>query len=453
MTLGLGADIVPPLAAIRGRDLADFMQDYATSPVPESRTVSGLRIGLILSVLSFAVPSLVAGAQIGGGLGLERGMVAFGLSGLFLSVVGTAVGIIGVRNRVSSYVLIQCLFGRSGANPLCLAIALSMLGWYGVNMDLLSAALQHLLSALFGWRPAAWAIEVAAGVLMTVTAIYGFSMLNRVSGFVSPVLMLLTLYLGAKGFASYSEDLPSVIPELPQLSDGEAVTAIAGGMIVTAVLMQDFTRFARRSGDAATATMLPCLVFSSLAYLAAAAAAIVAQEADILLVMLALGLGVGALGLVFLSSWVTNVINLYSCSLSLSSVFPKRQQWHLTLVSGVLATIAALLNILDNFTTFLIGMSIIFAPIGGIFIADFYLLRRLRPYSLAAFGSGRPNWAALLAWGLGAGMALLSAQAGIRLTGIEVADSLLVALLAYPALAWRRGRSAGESEQNSGNSP
>lgn len=425
--------------------MADFMQDYATSPVPESRTVGGIRIGLILGALSFAVPSLVAGAQIGGALGLQRGMVAFALSGLFLTVVGTAVGIIGARNRVSSYVLIQCLFGRSGANLLCLAIAVSMLGWYGVNMDLLSAALQHLLHQLFAWRPAAWAIEVVAGVLMTVTAVYGFQMLNRVSSLVSPVLLLLTLYLGAKGVAAFSGDMQSVLPQAPPLDDGEAVTAVVGGMVMTAVLMQDFTRFARRNGDVAKAVSLSCFVFSNLAYLAAAVAAIVAQEEDILLVMMAFGLGAGALGLVFLSSWVTNVINLYSCSLSLSSVFPLRRQWHLTVASGALATVAALLNILDSFTTFLIGLSIIFAPIGGIFIADFYLLRRMRPYSLTNFGSSPTNWAALLAWALGACVPMLSAQAGVRITGIEVADSLLVALLAYTVLAWR-GRGAALRE-------
>ena len=134
--------------------MADFTQDYPTSPVPEDRTVSGLRIGLILGVLAFAVPGLVAGAEIGGALGLRRSFIAFPAAGLLLVAVGAAVGIIGVYNRLSSYVLIQCLFGRFGANLLCLAIALSMLGWYGVNMDLLSAALQHLLGQLFDWLPA-----------------------------------------------------------------------------------------------------------------------------------------------------------------------------------------------------------------------------------------------------------------------------------------------------------
>lgn len=419
--------------------MADFTQDYPTSPVPEHRTVSGLRIGLILGVLAFAVPGLVAGAEIGGALGLRRSFIAFPLAGLLLVAVGTAVGIIGVYNRLSSYVLIQCLFGRFGANLLCLAIALSMLGWYGVNMDLLSAALQHLLGQLFDWLPAAWAIEVAAGVVMTVTAIFGFAMLNRLSAFIAPLLLLLTLLLGAKGLADFSGDWASTLPQAPALRSGQAITAVVGGLIVTAVLMQDFTRFARRPRDAATATALPCFAFSSLAYLCAAVAAIAVSEDDILLVMLALGLGLGAVGLVSLSTWVTNVINLYSCALSLSTVFPGRPFWQITVVSGVLGTVAALLNLLDNFTTFLIGLSIIFAPIGGIFIADFYLLRRLRPYSLDLLG-GRPNWAALTAWALGAGMAFASAQTGTRLTGIEVVDSLLVASLSYLGLAWCQRR-------------
>jgi len=115
--------------------LSDYLQDYATTRVPEDKTIGGLRIGMINGVLVFAVPGLVAGVQIGSALGLERGIKAFVIGGLFLSVVGTIIGIIGVRNRVSSYVLTQFVFGRMGANILNLAIAVALLGWYGVNMS------------------------------------------------------------------------------------------------------------------------------------------------------------------------------------------------------------------------------------------------------------------------------------------------------------------------------
>lgn len=417
--------------------MSDFLDDYATTRVPEDRTIGGVRIGMINGALCFALPGLVAGVQIGGALGLERGIKAFLIGGLFLSVVGSVVGIIGVRNRVSSYMLTRFVFGRVGAIVLNLAIAVALLGWYGVNMDLLGATVQQISEQLFDFSPAAWAVEVLAGILMTVTAIFGFRILNQAASYAVPFLFLLTLYIGLKSLATFNGDFQLAVAGSPTMTDGEAVTAVAGGFIVSAVLMSDFSRFARSDSDAVTAAFLPFLGLSSFAYVGAALAAIVFQQSDILLVMLAMGLGVGALALIFVSTWITNVVNLYSCSLSLSAVFEKQKQWHLTVVAGVLATGAALLNILDAYTSFLFGLSVIFAPIGGIFIVEFYLLRRMRRYSLDSPETNetfRP--AAAVAWGVGTGMAVLSTNGVITLTGFEVADALLAAGLAYAVLAW-----------------
>lgn len=418
--------------------MSDYLQDYARTRVPQDRTIGGVRIGMINGVLVFAVPGLVAGIQIGGAVGLERGIRAFLLGGLFLSVVGTVIGIIGVRNRVSSYVLTQFVFGRMGANVLNLAIAIALLGWYGVNMDLLSATLQQLGEQLFDYRPTGWIVEIAAGVVMTITAIFGFQLLEKLASFMVPILFLLTTYLGIKSYLVFDGDFQRVIAGSFSMTDGEAVTAIVGGFIVSAVLMSDFTRFARKDSDAAIAAFLPFLLLSSVAYLSAAIAAIVLQQADILIILLTMGLGVGALGLVFFSTWITNVVNLYSCSLSLASVVRGRKHWHLTIVAGVFGTVAAMLNILENFTTFLFGLSIIFAPIGGIFIADFYILRAMKAYPLESLESDRSTRIiSLVAWGTGTGVAVLSSQSVLTLTGFEVADALLSAMLAYTAMAWR----------------
>jgi len=416
--------------------MSDFLDDYATTRVPEDRTIGGVRIGMINGALCFALPGLVAGVQIGGSLGLERGIKVFLIGGLFLSVVGTIVGIVGVRNRVSSYILTQFVFGRAGAVILNLAIVVALLGWYGVNMDLLGATVQQICEQLFAFAPPAWAVEVFAGMIMTVTAIFGFSLLNRAASYAVPFLFLLTLYIGIKSLAAFNGDMQLVVAGSPSMTDGEAVTAVAGGFIVSAVLMSDFSRFARTDADAATAAFLPFLGLSSFAYVGAALAAIVFQQSDILLVMLAMGLGVWALALIFVSTWITNVVNLYSCSLSLSAVFKKQKHWHLTVVAGILGTGAALMNILDAYTSFLFGLSIIFAPIGGIFIVEFYVLRNMRPHDLESELDAPFRPAAAFAWAVGTAVALLSTSSVVTLTGFEVADALLSAGFAYFVLAW-----------------
>jgi cytosine permease len=283
------------------------------------------------------------------------------------------------------------------------AIAVALLGWNAVNMDLLGATVQLICEQLFAISPPAWAVEVFAGIVMTVTAIFGFRLLNQAASYAVPFLFLLTLYIGIKSLAAFNGDLQLAVAGSPPMTDGEAVTAVAGGFIVSAVLMSDFSRFARADTDAATAAFLPFLGLSSFAYIAAA---------------------------------LTNVVNLYSCSLSLSAVFKQQEQWHLTVVAGILATGAALMNILDAYTSFLFGLSIIFAPIGGIFIVEFYVLRNMQPYELDTELNGPFRPAAAFAWAVGTGMAMLANNSVVTLTGFEVADALLSAGVAYLVLAW-----------------
>ena len=53
-----------------------------------------------------------------------------------LTIIGCITGSIGARTRLSSYMLVRIAFGDRGASLVNLAFALSLLGWFGVNIDL-----------------------------------------------------------------------------------------------------------------------------------------------------------------------------------------------------------------------------------------------------------------------------------------------------------------------------
>ena len=55
-----------------------------------------------------------------------------------------------------------------------LAFAVSLLGWFGVNIDLFSAALLRLMNDVPGVSATPWLVELFAGTVMTITTIYGF---------------------------------------------------------------------------------------------------------------------------------------------------------------------------------------------------------------------------------------------------------------------------------------
>ena len=417
--------------------MSDTSEEYAASRVPDDRTVGGFRIGMVVGVMAFGVGPLIVGGQVAGAVGLYNALIAFLAGGVILSILAALVGYVGVRNRVSSYVLTKSVFGTRSAVFLNLAIAVSLLGWYGISMDIMSATIQRLSDVLFGYQSVAWPIEIVAGVVMVGTTIYGFSLLERLSVVVAPVLALITVYIGVNGYLNWDPQQQFIAGQ-ESMTGGEAVTAVTGVFIMTAALMSDFTRFGRNGRDAVSASVVPFTGFASVSYTCGALAAVALQNTDALANMLALGLGVLALSMVLLSSWIINVINIYSASLSAGSLFVKTPQWLLVVVAGVLGTVAALFNLLEGILAFLFALSAVFGPIGGIFIADFFVLRRCRPYELDFSDDARSfNWYALVAWITGTGVAIASNQLGLGLVGIEVVDATLVTILVYLLIAWR----------------
>lgn len=418
----------------------DMLDDYPTSPVPDHRTVGGIRIGMVNGSLAFAVPGLVTGLELGGSLGINRSLIAFLLGGIFLAVVGSITGIVGAANRLTSYMLIKFVFGRNGAKLVNVAFAVALFGWFGVNTDLFSGAAAELSLQLFGVIPAVWALEIGAGILITASTLLGFRLLNRMSAVFVPVLFVVIVFLLIRGLDAGTNGLAATLFD-SSMTLGQGISAVVGSFIVAVVLMPDFTRFARSKRSAVTASFLPFLFLSTFVYVAAAIAGSAVAESDALAVMLALGMGFAAFSLLVLSSWIAGVINLYSCSLCLNSVFTGYAEWRIVVASGIAGTIAASFNLLESFTTFLFSLAIIFAPICGVYVTDFFVFRRGKAYDIAELESVRSvSVEALLAWAIGTGTAFLSYKSIFQLTSIEAADSIIVASLSYYLMGYARRR-------------
>lgn len=89
------------------------------------------------------------------------------------------------------------------------------------------------------------------------------------------------------------------------------------------------------------------------------------------------GLGlIGFLAIAF-AQWTTNDSNLYSSVLAFNNII-RWTRWKLALVVGIVSSFLAAFGILQRLDLFLSLLSIGLSPIGGIIIADFYLLRRIR---------------------------------------------------------------------------
>ena len=55
-------------------------------------------------------------------------------------LVGSLMGSIGARTGFNSYLLVRLAFGDSGARLVNLAFSVSLLGWFGINLNLFGLA-------------------------------------------------------------------------------------------------------------------------------------------------------------------------------------------------------------------------------------------------------------------------------------------------------------------------
>jgi cytosine permease len=418
--------------------------EFSTSPVPADRSIPWWKIAATNVLFSICLPTLITGLDLG--IAAPRRYFVSGIvvGSLILTFIGILTSVLGSRTRLSSYMLARIAFGTQGSTLLNLAFAVSLLGWFGMNINLFGDAVAKLAVALWGYAGPVWPVELIGGLAMTFTTLVGLRAINALAVIIVPILGIVCLIMLHKsmGVASIGDILARA--PLSGLSFGDTVSAVVGGVIVGAVIMPDTCRFIAGSSGAVWTSVLTYFVTNIAVTVIGGIAALATGKVEMLDLMLSMGLGAGAFALVIGGSWILNALNLYSAALSIGVAVPRSHRTITTVVAGVGGTLLAFLQILDHFLTFLFYLSIVFVPVASILIIDFFLLRPAA-YSIQGIRAIRTmEGGALLAWALGAVVAVLGSAGFLRLTGIAAVDALLASGVAFLALRWRPRAVASE---------
>lgn len=403
-------------------------QDYSTSEVAQSATVSGWRIGLILMGVMIALPAFMMGAELASSLGAKGGLAASFGGGFILMLVALPAAIAGAKSRLSTYMLIIDAFGSVGGRIVNVLLSLSLLGWFGViAMMFGSAMLSVSPSALAKVTATGWA---AVGcVLMILTNFIGFKALDRLSALTTPLKIALLGWASWAAFDLQGKAVLEAVAPAGSYSVATGVSIVVGGIAIGSVLMPDICRYARSSTHAAFACLFAFGIGFPLILVLAGIPSLATGERDLVPIMLKLGLGIPAMAVILFSAWSTNTYNLYASTLVWSTVATRRPRWQLALAAGLVGSAAGLLGISGQLTQYLLILSIGIPPIGGVYLCNFYLNLR--------HGSREPNrWhvAAFLAWGLGVAVAFAQMAWHFTLTSVPALDSLVIAAVAYLVL-------------------
>lgn len=348
--------------------------DNATCRVPDDQRKGFLSVAFVAAGYCICMSGLYTGAAIAFGMTFQNAVIAVLIGNIILSLYGGLVGAAGAKEGVASAMLARHSFGRQGSKVIGILLAVVMLGWYAVQVGFFGST----MAALFpggGFLTSKYVAAAWGGILMMLTAYFGYKGLNLLSYVAVPAIGLLSaigMVLAVKGAGGMSVVM-NLMPSEP-MTIGTAVVSIVGSFAGGAAAQSDITRYAKDAKTAWGGTIFGYLIANSFVILAGYLITAATGESDLPVAFLAMGLGIAALLILILAQWTTNDNNLYTASLGFANCLPFTKH-QIVVVTGVLATIVGAMGLADYFTTWLSLLGVAIPPVAGVIICDYYLLK------------------------------------------------------------------------------
>lgn len=399
-------------------------REYSTVRVPESDKKSFMELLVVWIGYVFVVTGMQVGGTMGGSLDFATLLESIAIGSVILFVLGSFMGLIAIKTRLTFGMLCRYAFGKIGATIISIIVVFTLVGWFAVDAYMIGQA----TNALFPVVPI-MPVAVIAGIAMTATALFGMKWMSKLSDIAVPLVLIfgvVSIILSVKGVGGVS-GLFAIRPDAPiTLNDG--ISLAIGSFVCGAVAFTpDVFRFAKSAGHVIGITAVAMLLANPLMMILGAVGAIATGNSDITFVLAAQGLLAPAFICMVLNIWSTAQGDAYSGSLCLASIVNVKRSW-LVIGFGAVGTIGAVVGFYNYFSAFISFLASTFPALGGVFIADFLVRYRkgypdLESYKAPAVGVG-----GFIAWGLGIAATYLP-------FGIASIDSILVAFAAQALIA------------------
>jgi nucleobase:cation symporter-1, NCS1 family len=395
-----------------GKDFVELTEDVSSSPLwnPDlapttiaSRTWSTYHIAALWIGMSVVITTYTLASGL-----MQQGMTWW--QALVTILLGNAIVLVpmilnahaGTKYGVSFPVLCRAAFGVKGANVPAILRAIVACGWFGIQTWIGALALQALLTAAWpGWAEMPGSIWISFAIFWIVQVaiiIRGLEGIKWLEAWSAPLLVgggaLLLWWAIANGGG-----LTNILSEAPKLQQGStpfwtlfpaALTANVGYWATLSLNIPDFTRYAQsqRSQALGQALGLPATMtaFAFLGVAVTSATIVIFGEAiwDPVALIARIGSPFVVIfgALVILAAQITTnmAANVVSPANDFSSLAPKQ----ISYVTGGLITAALGIVMMPwklyadaaaYIFTWLIGYSSLMGAVGGVLIADYWLLR------------------------------------------------------------------------------
>ena len=418
----------------------EFEKNSADNPVTALSQQQRRNAGPLLALAfgwGFLVTGLFTGGLLGNGLPFWPDIVlASFLGNLVNFIIGAFVGYIGYKTACNSGILYRYVYGNAGAYIPVVFISILLIGWQGIVVGAFGATWTTALhpelpvSEIFS-STTFYIAAVFAGILYTATTYFGVKGLEKVSIPSVAVLVFVGLYAiylniqqagGLSNFQALSAELAAKNP----LTMVQAINLVIGSWIVGAVVMPEYTRFAKKTWVAIAIPFIVLIFAQWFLQIVGALGGIVSGNFMFTTYLMDQGIIIAWVGIIGMSLalWTTGDANLYLPVIQTSSIF-KRPQHVTTVICGTLGTILGL-GLYQNFMEWINLLASIVPPLIGPVIVEYYFVNREKFHTGHLDNISKWNPAAFIAYILGAASTFYSPD-----WGTPSLIGLLVSMLVY----------------------
>jgi len=367
------------------------------------------------------------------------------------ATVLVAVGTIGRRTGLPTMALTRGPFGTRGSLLPVAANVIILMGWSWVQAMLAGIALDYIVMTFTGFsNPVIFA--VLCQTIVVILAIFGHAGVARVEPWFAVVILAIAAYIFVVSFASFGPAEYGAIaaPAEPFYTPGLVFDVVLATAISWTVLAADFNRFARSNRASVIGSgvgyTLSTVISMSLGATAMAYVILSGGEAipfDPVTIIAPFGWVFGLA--IFLSVMATNTMVVYGMVTTVVNAVPGSRLKFLptAIILGILSIVGATFSgLLNQFTTFLVAIGALFAPIFAIMIVDYYVIKRgsydrdiLRSTGGRYWYLAGVNWLAIGSWVVGAVLAYVWAYVWPLPFG-STAPAFIVTFAVYLLVSW-----------------
>lgn len=363
------------------------------------RTVGFSTLTVIWFAMAVQLAIFMASAQMYPSLTGWQIFIALLLAYTLIAVIMWFTQDVGIKYGIPFAVSLRTSFGYIGTHVPSYLRAIPAMFWFGFQTWIGAMAIAAVTDMLFGWSNLFLYILLFAA-LQIASTYFGIRPVARISWISTPILIGVGIYLLALLLTRYGKSFGEV---MSMGGEGGGITlplgimALAGGWATLAVSIQDITRECKITAEESTnwwtstrkymgaqwLGLVPASIFFGLVGVVSMILVgdwnpivimtkVIGPESPVMLLLCLL--------FVFMATWSTNdSANLFAPAYVLSNTWPSRITFGMgVIISGVVGLIMRPWTAAPTILMYLSMIAGALAPVAGILICDYYILRKRR---------------------------------------------------------------------------